>query len=75
MISTENLVINGRSFVRTYSDSGYMVERDGVLYSEAIDPVEYGRTYTESDEPLETGELTETEQKAAAYDILTGVSE
>ena len=75
MIKTENLTINNRAFVRTYSDVGYMVERDGVRYSEAIDPAELGRTYTETDEPIEGDELTETEQKAMAYDIITGVRE
>lgn len=75
MIKTENLTINNRAFVRTYSDSGYMIERDGVRYSEAIDPAELGRTYTETDEPIEGEELTETEQKAMAYDIITGVRE
>lgn len=38
---------------RTYSDEGYMVERDGVRYSEAIDPAEFGRVYTETDEKIE----------------------
>lgn len=70
MIVTEKLAINGKSFVKTYSDSGFMVERDGIRYSEAIDPAELGRTYTETDESVE--DMTETEQKAAAYDILTG---
>lgn len=73
MIVTKNLTINGKSFVRTYSDSGYMVEREGVRYSEAVDPVELNRQYTETDEPVEG--MTETEQKAQAYDILMGVSE
>lgn len=40
---------------RTYSDIGMMIERDGVRYSEAIDPAEQGRQYTETDEPA--GEL------------------
>lgn len=75
MIVTEKLTINGRSFVKTYSDSGYMVEREGVRYAEAIDPAEFGRTYTETDERIPYEEQTEVEQKAAAYDILTGVSE
>lgn len=74
MIKTENLTINNRAFVRTYSDSGFMVERDGVRYSEAIDPAELGRTYTETDEPVDVVELSETEEKARAYDILAGVS-
>ena len=73
MIKTENLTINGKQFVCTYSDSGYMVERDGVRYSEAIDPAELNRTYTETDESVEG--MTETEQKAKAYDIIMGVTE
>jgi hypothetical protein len=63
MIKTENMTINGKSFVKTFSDSGYMVERDGIRYSEAIDPAEFNRTYTETDEPIEgeTDEATETD--------------
>ena len=61
---------------RTYSDAGMMIERDGVRYSEAIDPAELVRTYTETDELTEPAdEPTETELKAQAYDIITGVSE
>lgn len=73
MIKTENLTINGKQFVRTYSDSGYMVERDGVRYSEAIDPAEFNRQYTETEEMI--AGLTDTQQKALAYDILMGVTE
>lgn len=73
MIKTENLTINGKYFVRTYSDNGYMVERDGVRYAEAVDPAEFNRQYTETDEMVEF--MDETEEKALAYDILTGVAE
>ena len=45
---TDGVVLN-----RTYSDKGMMIERDGVRYSEAIDPAELGRVYTETDEPIE----------------------
>ena len=72
MIKTETLTINGKSFIRTYSSSGYMIERDGIRYSEAIDPVEFNRVYTETDEPIEGEYMTETEAKAASYDILVG---
>lgn len=44
---------------RTYSDSGMMIERDGVRYSEAVDPAELNRQYTETDEPIETPEEPE----------------
>ena len=53
MIKTEQLTINDKQFTKSYSDSGYMIERDGVQYSEAIDPTELGRTYTETDVPIE----------------------
>lgn len=53
MIQTEKLNIKGQAFIRTWSDSGKMVARDGVLYDEALDPVEFGRTYTESDTDVE----------------------
>lgn len=41
---------------RSYSDLGMMIERDGVRYSEAIDPAELNRQYTETDEPIEVEE-------------------
>ena len=53
MIIKEALVIGERDFIKTYSDIGMMVERDGVRYAEAIDPAEFGREYIETDEPIE----------------------
>lgn len=41
---------------RTYSDRGMMIERDGCLYEEAIDPVDSNRIYTETDVSIEGGE-------------------
>ena len=75
MIVTEQLTINEKSFTKTVSDNGFYIERDGVQYSEAIDPSEFGRTYAETDIPVEAEATTETEQKAAAFDYLTGRSE
>lgn len=40
---------------RTYSDAGMMIEREGVRYSEAVDPLDSGRVYTETDEPIDMG--------------------
>ena len=54
---------------RTYSDAGMMIERDGVRYSEAIDPLDSGRVYTETDEPIEMEALSEAER---AEEIITG---
>lgn len=71
MIRTEELTINRKPFVRTYSDSGCLVERDGVRYSEAIDPAEFNRTYTETDEPIEgyTEEATESDYQNALREM------
>lgn len=54
MIRTESITINNTDFDRTYSDEGFYIERDGVKYSEAIDPKNSGRTYTETNEKIET---------------------
>ena len=56
MIVKENRTIGGKPFIKTYSDKGMMVERDGEQYAEAIDPAEFGREYTETDIPIETDE-------------------
>ena len=70
MIKTENMTINGKEFVKTYSDIGMMVERDGVRYSEAVDPAEFNRQYTETDEPIEaTDEATVTDYQNALEDL------
>lgn len=75
MIVQTHFDVNGRDFIRTVSDEGRYVVRDGVEYSEACDPAEYGRTYTEGElMPIEERE-NELAAKAEAYDILTGVSE
>ena len=74
MIVQEHFEIDGRDFIRTTSDAGRYVVRDGVSYSEACDPAEFGRTYTEGElMPAEERDQSEIEAKAEAYDILTGV--
>ena len=62
MIIQTTKEINGAVFAYTYSDSGFMIERDGVRYSEAIDPLDSGRVYTETDEPIDTLEMTTEER-------------
>ena len=49
MIKTEKYK---EGLVRTYSDEGYKIRQDGtgIVYDEAIDPENSGRTYTETDE-------------------------
>lgn len=48
---------DGAVLNRTYSDKNMMIERDGVRYSEAIDPAELNRQYIETDEPIEIIEV------------------
>ncbi len=46
------------TLVRTYSDEGYKIMQDGTgdIYDEAIDPRSAGRTYTETDIPVDEEE-------------------
>ena len=75
MIVKENIEIGGRAFVKTYSDGGFYIERDGEKYSEAFDPADIPREYTETDEPISpTEEPDETKLKSDAFDHLTGRS-
>ena len=69
-IVQEHFDVNGRDFIRTYSNSGREVVRDGISYSEACDPAEFGRTYTEGDlMPVDESEAEEI------LNILMGVTE
>ena len=71
MIIQTTKEINGVIFTYTYSDSGYMIERDGVRYSEAVDPIDSGRLYTETDEPIDVGTREDAlEDYKAALQIL-----
>lgn len=75
MIVQEHFTVNGRDFIRTYSDDGRYVV-GGVPageYSEATDPAEFNRQYVEGD--LIPQSESDIEAKAEAYDILMGVSE
>lgn len=47
------------NLIRTYSDKGMYIERDGVQYGEAIDIAAFGYTYTETNIPIETEKATE----------------
>lgn len=80
MIKIETITINGRTLVRTYSDANRMIQRDGTgnIYSEAVDPVGSGRTYTETDTPIEQTEddrVAQLEEDSKALKILLGEEE
>lgn len=80
MIKSETITINGRTLVRTYSDANLMIRQDstGNIYSEAVDPVGSGRTYTETDTPIEQTEddrAAQLEEDSKALKILLGEEE
>lgn len=51
MIKQEPIVINNKSFTKTYSDSGYRIKQieTGALYDVAIDLADVSYTYAETD--------------------------
>ena len=55
MIMTENLIINGRPFVRTYSSLGLRITQveTNIIYEEAIDIQGAPYTYTEIGDDVE----------------------
>lgn len=75
MIIQTTKEINGVMYAYTYSDSGFMIERDGVRYSEAVDPLDSGRVYTETDEPIDIGtdEATMEDYQTALNEFGVGV--
>lgn len=75
MIVNETVVINGKQFTKTYSDQSKYIECDGVRYSEAFDPAEIEREYTETDTPIETDEATESDYINALEDLGVDFSE
>lgn len=66
MIDTEiyKVLPNGQTLVRTYSTEDKMIERDGVLYGEAIDDATFGYEYTETGIPIEGEDATEDATEA-----------
>lgn len=59
MLITEEATIKDEKFVKNYSDAGMYIERDGVMYEEAIAPIEFAneRVYTETDIPIKSEEV------------------
>ena len=54
-IIQEHFDVNGIDFIRTYSDRGMYVHGGSPEgdYAEATDPAEFGRTYTETEIPID----------------------
>ena len=63
---------DGTVLVGTYSDSNHYIIQDGtgIEYSEAIDPENMNRTYTESEKTIEEDSTTE-ESKLEDVDKLS----
>lgn len=55
MIVTENKTIDETMYRYTYSDAGMkiMQQLTGTIYDDAYDPADSGRTYTETNIPIE----------------------
>lgn len=47
MIIQETYILGNREFIRTYSNENRYVMREDIEYSEANDPAEFHREYTE----------------------------
>lgn len=68
----KNITLNNKEYVKNYSDKGFLIERDGVQYGEAIDPIEYAeeRVYTETDIFIDgTDEATEQDYQEALAEL------
>lgn len=55
MIRYENLIINGKQFVKAYSDTKHYIQKVGTneIYSEAVDLAYLNYTYIETDEVIQ----------------------
>ena len=66
MTRSDGVVLN-----RTYSDAGFLIEREGVQYAEAIDPAECNRVYTETDIPSgEESDFPDSEFRAMVEEVV-----
>ena len=72
MIVQTTKEINGVMYAYTYSNSGFMIERDGVEYAEAIDVEGASYTYTETETPIEMPEMT-TEERLQDAETALGI--
>ena len=59
---------DGVNLYRIYSDKNVCISNEGNIYEEAIDPEGANRTYTETDIPIHTEQLSPEEALA----IITG---
>lgn len=60
MIHIEQIEIKGKMYKYVYSDQ-FLIERDGICYVDAIDPIDSNREYLETRIPLPERDLTPEE--------------
>ena len=53
---------DGTKLYRTFSDENFKIERDGILYDEAIDPEGTNREYNETNILIEEDEEPENDE-------------
>ena len=65
---------DGVKLYRTYSDAGMMIRQNetGVEYAEAVDVADAPYTYTETETPIETSEMT-TEERLQDAETALGI--
>lgn len=75
MIKTE--LLREGTLIKHYSDKGVMLlqEETGTMYADPVDINPCPFTYSETDILIEQEEVSEQDEKALAYDIITGVAE
>lgn len=69
MVKSDVIHINGKQYRKTYGDSGFYIERDGMQFSEAVDFIGADFVYTETDIKIDEDSsieerLTAVEQSA-----------
>jgi hypothetical protein len=64
MIISEIITINDTQYLHTYSSTGFTIERDGEEYGDAIDPVDSGRVYIETNNKIEDEGISYVEEVA-----------
>ena len=70
MIKTEIITINGVQFQKAWSDANYLIERDGAKYSESVDPMGVERAYTETNELIDSQDITGDEILSMLEEVL-----
>ena len=65
---------DGVKLYRTYSDAGMMIRQNetGAEYAEAVDVADAPYTYTETETPIETSEMT-TEERLQDAEMALGI--